>query len=93
MARLKCIFCGGKMVKESTYDFVCSKCGSEASYNGYEDKPTSDPEDYDWDENEDDAIYIYDDDYDEVFEGKPDCCRGCGGNYPDCMDSCEIFDD
>lgn len=23
----------------------------------------------------------------------PSCCRACGGPYPDCMDSCKIFED
>lgn len=32
----------------------------------------------------------YDDDDDD---GVPECCRACGGNYPDCTDSCKIFDD
>ena len=30
-----------------------------------------------------------DDDYDDIPEG----CRACGGPYPDCMDSCPLFDD
>ncbi len=23
----------------------------------------------------------------------PECCRACGGPYPDCMTSCKMFDD
>lgn len=23
----------------------------------------------------------------------PYCCQACGGNYPECMSSCTIFDD
>ena len=23
----------------------------------------------------------------------PECCRACGGPYPDCQTSCSIFDD
>ena len=23
----------------------------------------------------------------------PECCLACGGDYPNCIDSCAIFDD
>lgn len=26
-------------------------------------------------------------------DDKPECCEACGGNYPNCVDSCPIFDD
>lgn len=80
MAKVKCIYCGSKMDKTSDVDYECPKCGAEA-----------------WADTEDGEIEFGDEpvdgiEYDDIFD-KPLCCRTCGGNYPDCMDSCEIFDD
>lgn len=48
-------------------------------------KKEPDPNDdsYPWDF----TIRLSDDD------DMPDCCKACGGPYPDCMSSCSIFDD
>ncbi len=67
------------MIKTTSVDYECSKCGAEAWLEDGElefgDEPDNEP------------------DYEELYDEKPDCCLTCGGNYPDCMDSCDIFDD
>lgn len=40
--------------------------------------------------DDDNFTDIYSVGYDEDM---PECCAACGGPYPDCMDSCSIFDD
>lgn len=32
-------------------------------------------------------------DYSTDILDMPEVCRTCGGEYPDCMDSCKLFDD
>ncbi len=37
----------------------------------------------------------YDNDYGNIYdepEGIPECCEECGGPYPDCIESCKIYD-
>lgn len=46
----------------------------------------------DRDEDEDDRDEIDVDDPSTWYD-KPFCCKACGGPYPDCMDSCNVFDD
>lgn len=41
------------------------------------------------DVTEDNILYISDDDGDGIPEG----CAACGGPYPNCTDSCPMFDD
>lgn len=65
---------------------ICEICGGEIEFNGRDYKCTKCGENYGHN-----ISFIDDDDYDEI--DKPECCRACGGPYPDCMDSCAIFDD
>ncbi len=30
---------------------------------------------------------------DDCYDDTPECCVSCGGPYPDCQSSCNIFDD
>lgn len=40
-------------------------------------------------------IDVSDEDYDDEDDedGIPAGCRACGGHYPECTDSCPLFDD
>lgn len=43
-------------------------------------------------ENINEYVDVYQE-YDGVDDSQPDCCVACGNPaYPDCMDSCKIFD-
>lgn len=42
-----------------------------------------------WVDDEDDELSYNSDDENDIPEG----CAACGGPYPDCMTSCNIFDD
>lgn len=78
--KLYCEFCNAVMDELSEVDYECPNCGATAEWNSEE----GEFEFYEYDEND----YSENDSYE-----KPECCRTCGGNYPDCIDSCEIFDD
>lgn len=73
-----------KLVHVDDNIYMCPKCEAECEYD-------EDDDDFYWDE--DTFPTDGDEDFDDIYGGKPDCCRGCGGDYPDCIDSCEIFDD
>ena len=44
----------------------------------------------DLDISEDEIIRDPDED---DYDGEPECCAACGGDYPNCKSSCPIFDD
>lgn len=64
----------------------CPKCGTVLGYSYVISEfkcPkcgfTIDERDWEWDEDE--------------LPDMPYCCVACGGDYPNCMSSCKIFDD
>ena len=66
--------------------WTCTECGYENSITANDIIWEGDES---GDESGDNYDFYEDDDYDEVPEG----CRACGGPYPDCMTSCNLFDD
>lgn len=73
-----CEECGGKMEKADDTVLVCKECGYSTDIDDYGD------------------AHEYDDYYSSVKESdadEPECCKACGGPYPECMTSCKIFDD
>lgn len=66
----------------------CNICGYEEDYVPGESCPYVD---YDLHEDENEYEDYYDP-YQEILE-MPDCCKACGGPWPDCEISCKIFDD
>lgn len=62
---------------------ICEICGGTIEFDGGSYKCTECGEDYG------NNIVLACDDELDIPEG----CRACGGPYPDCMDSCPIFDD
>jgi DNA-directed RNA polymerase subunit M/transcription elongation factor TFIIS len=70
----------------------CPNCGNsfyaddrDFAYEQWKEEQEEESGFYDYDDDD------YDDDYDESEE--PECCRACGGPWPDCESSCTIFDD
>ena len=69
----------------------CPDCGIQMCYNFIESKfrcpqcGRTDIEDLYYDDHEE-----Y---YGDTVDDEPECCKACGGPYPDCMTSCKIFDD
>ncbi|NLD50524.1 MAG: hypothetical protein GX660_25565 [Clostridiaceae bacterium] len=37
--------------------------------------------------------YSYEEIYSDPVKNEPECCKACGGPFPQCMTSCKIFDD
>lgn len=72
-----CDRCGEELTHLGRGEFICTKCGNEVLL-GEEDE---------WPEDGDDGYT-----YDEVFGEKPEVCRTCGGEYPSCKDSCNLFE-
>lgn len=76
----ECPDCESAMTYLGKGCYICPKCGREDMY-GFE-------EDYADEDTEGDGYT-----YDQVFGSIPEVCRTCGGNYPDCKDSCNLFED
>lgn len=76
MAKWICHECGGKMKKADSNVIICNDCGYSVDIDDYED----------WKNGEYDTIY------EEHCVDVPVGCAACGGPYPDCMDSCNMFD-
>ena len=79
------VFCNvcdiSRMVKIGPNKWVCPKCGNEAFLE--------DPDDMD-------TIYFErnpEDDYDDMYDDIPEGCMACGGDYPNCVDSCNLMSD
>lgn len=75
---INCIYCGHRMKKILSDEWECPTCGVMASIEDGEIEFGEDPAEG----------YSYDDVYDDM----PDYCRNCGGNYPDCCDSCSTYE-
>lgn len=58
----------------------CDECGTPMIYLGKNE----------WDEDEWECPNCADQ---AEEEDMPECCVACGGPYPDCISSCEMFDD
>lgn len=45
--------------------------------------------------NNEKSSEFFEEEYEEDYEldGIPFCCLACGGPYPNCTDSCRLFDD
>lgn len=39
------------------------------------------------------AVSEYESQEDDDYDGPPPGCRECGGPWPNCMDSCRLYDD
>lgn len=65
-------------------DWECPNCGHE-----YETEYDNNGEPY----VSDDEEYTYEEIYADPDKNKPQCCKNCSGAYPDCLTSCDIFDD
>ena len=93
-----CPGCGGKMTyigelsveeynnlaETDALDWECPKCGAE----GYLIWDNINKESY----VEIPKSYDYEEIYNDPENKEPDCCKACGGPYPDCLSSCKIFD-
>ena len=69
------------------YGARCPKCGSYVNASNFSNEEyfcVHCGNIFDWGDEDVDKI-------DE--EDIPDCCAACGGPYPDCMTSCNMFDD
>ncbi len=66
---------------------ICSECNTEMVDEGFDQWRC--PK-YGW-------VTIHheeEDDYDELYEEKPECCIACDGDtYPDCMGGCPLIDE
>lgn len=49
--------------------------------------------DNDWHVPDDDDPYEYDDIYEMEFDDIPEGCAACGGPYPSCISSCNLFEE
>ncbi len=85
------------MSKNEEIKYECTECGA----NMYVDK--NDSEFYEC-ENEECGFYIHEEyfrdeineDYEEFYDEDnaiSEGCGACGGPYPHCMTSCELFDE
>lgn len=84
-------------------EYVCQKCGSLMMYVGGLldwECPTCGAEgsiEYD-NVNKEYYVsvaesYTYEEIYSDPIRNEPDCCKACGGPYPNCLSSCKMFDD
>ncbi len=76
-----CKECGQRMEFEDEWrsGLVCVHCGYSVELDDY---------------GKDDADEaILETSSDEEVPDEPECCRACGGPYPDCTTSCKIFDE
>lgn len=76
--KYSCYACGGDMNLEADNVLVCVSCGYSV-----------DLDDYGYEDEYNDYYSSVSDVDDDI----PECCEACGGPYPDCMDSCSIFED
>lgn len=83
-----CFKCGSEMnVADENYLLVCSGCGTSFYLDDW------DFEYEQWEEQQEIESGFYDDEEDDDELDEPECCRACGGPWPDCESSCKIFDD
>lgn len=75
-----CPRCGGQMTFQFSDEWECQSCGcvGESEMDG---------DGNGW------HIYITGEGGGPNVDDMPECCKACGGPYPDCMSSCKIFDD
>lgn len=77
-----CPDCGARMIEsdDPCYDVECPNCGAKGDimFDDYEQQ---------------EYILLDSDENNNDIFSEPDCCRACGGPYPQCMTSCKIFDD
>jgi hypothetical protein len=73
-----CLVCGEKMKKTGNATWECTECHAEATESCHGGLAF-------------DGEYF--DDYGEDDGDIPVGCRACGGDYPNCKDSCPMFDD
>lgn len=75
-----CGCCGTEMrFSIAKLKFMCPSCGHTMYLDEYA---------LNGDDNAD-----YDEYYQEPEDDIPECCKACGGPYPNCRSSCKIFDD
>ncbi len=81
-----CPHCGSTLkFNFETNTFKCFSCGFVENEEVIQESVF---EEEDFDEYDD----IYERPYNDEEE-MPDCCRACGGPWPNCKTSCKIFDD
>lgn len=82
------------MTREEYYKITveCPKCGGLMKYTGgllgWECDKCGFEAEIDYNETNDEYYAV-----DHSDEDMPECCIVCGGAYPDCTTSCDIFDD
>lgn len=64
--------------------WVCFDCGKYVKQSTVNRHFSNHPIHNDYSEYYDDL---------KMINNEPDCCKACGGPYPNCMSSCKIFDD
>lgn len=69
---------------DNTPDIKCPECGTKMNIILNIAKCPKCGRNFDW-QNDDDEEWD--------GEGMPPGCAACGGPYPDCTDSCPLFDD
>lgn len=82
---LICPCCGNQMIYLGNNKWICSGC-----HNSAEREDPDDPEDIYFEYTEPNEYYQFDDDEDDDI---PEGCRACGGDYPNCCDSCNLMSD
>lgn len=80
------------------YPPECPRCGTPMKFNFatrifkcFSCRYTAD------EEGGEELAFADDDEYNDIYKrgqtSIPDCCISCGGPWPKCMSSCEMFDD
>lgn len=74
----KCPFCGTILAEpQGDYeDYACPNC--DRSYM------------IDMDNLE--LKEVFENQWGDIYDDLPEVCKNCGGPYPNCLDSCKIFD-
>ena len=86
-----CAACLATMDKTGPDEWTCPKCGNIAVR---EDPYDNDSIYFEHTYEDEDFVAALSDDYDEVYEGKPEGCAACGNPfYPNCMNSCALCSD
>ena len=74
-----CPVCNSIIFLENSSEFFCNVCKNAFWSN----------------DNGDWILDDIDDEYDELYEDTeiPEGCAACGGDYPNCIDSCDLMSD
>lgn len=78
--RIQCT-CGTVMMYTNHNEFTCMECGNHAYFK--------DDGDLYYEHNPEDDYEEYYGEEDDIPEG----CRSCGGDYPNCVDGCNLMND